>query len=204
MKKIIPILFLFFCQSVQAQNADIDILNAVNSSHGARFGDPVFKGISSSCYVMSALVPVTTFSAGLIKKDRILRWKSYEMAAGIGICMSVSYLLKYAVNRNRPAVDYPFIVQKVRGHSPSFPSGHTSAAFQTAMSLSLNFPKWYVIVPAYAWAGSVAYSRMYLGVHYPSDLAAGILIGTGTAWLSWKINQKIERSRKKKRLVPIE
>lgn len=205
MKKIIIILFLLSGQSLQAQNPDIDILDAVNSSHGSRFGDPVFKSISSSCYFISALVPVTTFSAGLIKRDRTLRWKSYEMAAGIGLCMSVSYLLKYSVNRPRPGADYPsVIVQKVRGHSPSFPSGHTSAAFETATTLSLNFPKWYVIVPAYAWAGSVAYSRMYLGVHYPSDLAAGMLIGAGSAWITWQVNRKIEMRRKKKEMIPVE
>ena len=44
-------------------------------------------------------------------------------------------------------------------------------------------------VPAYLWASGVAYSRMYLGVHYPSDLLGGIVIGIGTSFLTWKIDQ---------------
>jgi undecaprenyl-diphosphatase len=60
-----------------------------------------------------------------------------------------------------------------------------------ATSLSLATKKWYVAVPAYLWASGVAYSRMYLGVHYPSDLLGGIVIGIGTSFLTWKIDQLI-------------
>ena len=55
----------------------------------------------------------------------------------------------------------------------SMPSGHTSLAFHTATFLTLTYPKWYVAAPAYMWAGATGYSRAYLGVHYPSDIAFG-------------------------------
>ncbi|MGB8358080.1 MAG: phosphatase PAP2 family protein, partial [Bacteroidales bacterium] len=55
----------------------------------------------------------------------------------------------------------------------------------------LDYPKWYVIVPSYAYAGTVAYSRMHLGVHYPSDVLAGALIGSGCAVLSHYVNKKL-------------
>ncbi len=198
MKKIITSLFLLFFQITQAQNLDIAVLNALNSSRTSSFGDPLLKGISASSYVISIAAPATVFSAGLFSKNKTLRWKSYQMAAGIGLSMSVSLLLKYSVQRTRPAELYPFIVQKTSSHSSSFPSGHTTAVFETAMSLSLNFPKWYVIVPAYAWAGTIGYSRMYLGLHYPSDVAASMLLGTASAWLTWKVNQKLQRRREQK------
>ncbi len=193
MKKIIVLLFLVFWQTTQAQNVEVELLKDLNSPSPHRFGDPFFKGISSSTYFISAVAPATVFSVGLLKKDKALRWKSYQMAAGLGISMALSLGLKYSINRTRPGERYSFINEKTKEHSPSFPSGHTTAAFETAMSLSLNFPKWYVIVPAYAWAGAVGYSRMYLGVHYPSDVAAGMLLGTGCAWLTWKVNQKLQK-----------
>jgi membrane-associated phospholipid phosphatase len=80
--------------------------------------------------------------------------------------------------------------------SPSFPSGHTSDAFATATSLSIAFPKWYVIAPSFLWACSVGYSRMDLGVHYPSDVMAGAIIGAGSAYLCYKANRWIQKRRR--------
>jgi membrane-associated phospholipid phosphatase len=38
-----------------------------------------------------------------------------------------------------------------------------------------------VIAPSFLWAGTISYSRMYLGVHYPTDVATGAVLGAGTA-----------------------
>lgn len=78
------------------------------------------------------------------------------------------------------------------------PSGHTSTAFATATSLSLAYPKWYVVAPSFVWAGAIGYSRMHLGVHYPSDVLAGAIVGSGSAYLTYKANQWINKKRKKK------
>lgn len=177
------------------QNLDIDLLNAINTPYINHSGTVIFKDISYSSYAFSIAAPVSVFSVSVLKKDKSLRYKSYQMAAGIGLSMSMTFLLKHTINRVRPYDTYNFILPKVKETSPSFPSGHATAAFETATALSLNFPKWYVIVPAYSWAAAVGYSRMYLGVHYPSDVAAGMLIGAGSAWLSWKLNQKLQKKR---------
>jgi len=71
--------------------------------------------------------------------------------------------------------------------SRSFPSGHTSAAFSLATTLSIQHPKWYIIIPSYTFASLVGYSRIYLGAHYPSDVIAGALVGTGAAWLNHQL-----------------
>ncbi|HWZ21150.1 MAG TPA: phosphatase PAP2 family protein [Cytophagaceae bacterium] len=197
MKKIFLFLFILLSRTIEAQNVDINLLNTINPQQANPSATVFFKDISSSAYIVSIAAPVSVFSIGVLKKDKVLRYKSYQMVAGIGLTMSLSFLLKHAVNRPRPYETYSFISQKVKENSSSFPSSHTAAAFETATSLSLNFPKWYVIIPAYTWASAVGYSRMYLGVHYPSDVAAGMLIGAGSAWLSWKLNQKLQKKRLK-------
>jgi len=53
------------------------------------------------------------------------------------------------------------------------------------------YPKWYVIVPAYSWAAFIGYSRMHLGMHYPFDVLAGAIIGTGISLVSFKVQRWI-------------
>ncbi len=50
-------------------------------------------------------------------------------------------------------------------------------------------------MPSYTWAVIVAYSRMDLGVHYPSDILIGAVIGAGSAYLCFRLNQKIRTPR---------
>ncbi len=108
----------------------------------------------------------------------------------------ITSAMKLSIKRDRPFKTYPEIEKESSAGSYSFPSGHTTSAFVTATSLSLAFPKWYVIVPSYAWAGAVGYSRMHLGVHYPSDVAAGAIIGAGSAFLTYKINKWLSQKNK--------
>ncbi len=107
--------------------------------------------------------------------------------------------LKLAFNRDRPFVTYPFLDKQAEAGSYSFPSGHTSTAFTLATSLSMAYPKWYVVVPSYVYACAAGYSRMHLGVHYPSDVLAGAIVGAGSAVLSNYLQRKISvhYSRKK-------
>ena len=193
MKKVVVLVFLSLAKLAYAQNVDIDIVNSLNSPQKRDFADPFLKGVSSSSYIISIAAPVSIFSVSLLKSDKQLRYKSYQMIAGIGFSMAMSLALKHTIERSRPYVSYDFIIPKINENSSSFPSGHTTAAFETATSLSLNFPKWYVIAPSFIWAGAVGYSRMYLGVHYPSDVGAGILLGAGSAWLTWKLNRILQK-----------
>ena len=95
-----------------------------------------------------------------------------------------------------PAQNDDIQLKETNGRSPSFPSGHTSGAFSFATSLTIACPKWYIAGPAYIWAGAVGYSRMDLGVHYPSDVLAGAIIGVGSAYLCYKGQQWLNHNRK--------
>ncbi|WDC85721.1 phosphatase PAP2 family protein [Caloramator sp. mosi_1] len=65
----------------------------------------------------------------------------------------------------------------------SFPSGHTTAAFSIFTTLAFFFP--YLSVLFISLALLVGLSRIYLGVHYPTDVAAGILIGSLFSYLTY-------------------
>lgn len=73
----------------------------------------------------------------------------------------------------------------------SFPSGHSAVAFAAALLLHFFYGKaaWFV----YVLALLVAVSRVFIGVHYPSDVVAGALIGTAGGWLGAKILKRLEK-----------
>jgi membrane-associated phospholipid phosphatase len=188
---------LFLPTAICSQNLDIDILRAINSSE-VKPADPIFGFISDTHAEISIAVPISLGIAGLINEDDKMVDKAIEISASIVINLGATYVLKNTINRDRPFITYPDITKKSDGGSPSFPSGHTSMAFATATSLSLCYPKWYVIVPSYLWAGTVGYSRMYLGVHYPSDVLAGAILGAGSAWITHEANKWLQSNKKKK------
>ena len=195
---IITLLLLWLSQGkLSAQNGDIELLQRINSND-SEFWRGYSKAISNTTtYVsLSAIAGVAT--TGLIKNDKQLLRDALYLGVNLGTNALFTYSLKNSFKRPRPGITYPAQITMYEDVSSlSFPSGHTSEAFSTATALSLKYPEWYIIAPAYLWAGSVGYSRMNLGVHYPSDVLAGALLGTGTAFLTFKVNEWLNRQVRK-------
>jgi membrane-associated phospholipid phosphatase len=192
MKSFLPfiMIMLFFCSIISsAQNADIDLLKQINQNRNKSL-DKTFSIISNSVLPLSLAVPVGACFYALGRKDSASISHAIIITSSIIITsIIITPVLKCSVKRDRPYITYSFIDNVNTEKSYSFPSGHTSAAFSLATSVSIAFPKWYIIVPSFIYATAVGYSRMDLGVHYPSDVVMGALIGSGSTLLSYKINQ---------------
>lgn len=187
---LIVLLTLLVGYSSRAQNVDIDILRNINHNRNTTL-DPTFKTITNSVFPVAVGVPAVVTTLHLLNKDSANKQRAIIIGGTVIISSAITGLLKYTIQRERPFVTYPDINHIKPEDSYSFPSGHTSTAFALATSVTIAYPKWYVATPAYLWASSAAYSRMHFGVHYPSDVIAGALIGSGSAWLCYQLNKRL-------------
>lgn len=117
------------------------------------------------------------------------------LLADLLIC---NVILKPTIQRIRPfdvITDIELLVKRPLDYS--FPSGHTAASFTSVMALYLAGEKklW---IPALVLAVLIAFSRLYLYVHYPTDVLGGVIIGVISGALGYWLVQKAEESKKRK------
>lgn len=109
------------------------------------------------------------------------------LALAVGfVCTNL--ILKHLVARPRPWLDVAGLIPLIAEHDPnSFPSGHTTAAFAFAGAVqfasSAKWLRWAALIAAVL----MGFSRLYVGVHYPSDVLTGVLIGLSSAWAAWRL-----------------
>jgi membrane-associated phospholipid phosphatase len=193
--------FIVFCicflhHNASSQNWDIDLLKSINQNPPA---SKLWRGISATAEPLSLSIPIALYAVGMLDKNQNLKEQSIEVIGGFALTTIVTEGLKIIVNRQRPYEKYRGIYPYKFEKGQSFPSGHTAIAFSTATSLAILYKRWYIVAPAYLWATCVSYSRLYLGQHYPSDILAAAIVGSGSAWLSHKGNQWLKKKRRHKR-----
>ena len=172
------------------------------------FDLPILDWIAANlwCPLLDAVMPVITVlgDAGIfwmvIAAALLLFKKTRRVGLGMGIAMLMGLLLcnltlKPLCQRPRP-YDYQFdVFNKLipllieQQHDFSFPSGHTIASFEAAGVIALNNKKWGI--PAQILASLIAFSRLYLYVHYPTDVLVSVLLGLALAFVGNRLAHRI-------------
>lgn len=172
---------------------DKQLLLALNNDY-APFWDGLMYGFSARI----TWVPLYLSLLYVIFK----RWKieGLWVVVGIVVCITIadqvaSGVLKETVKRLRPshAPDLEGLVALVREYrsgSYGFVSSHAANSFGLALLTSLLFRRRVYTLCIFVWAAVNAYSRIYLGVHYPGDILGGILVGLCAAWLVYWVLHK--------------
>ena len=173
-----------------------------------RFDLPILDWIVGNlqCAFLDFLMPLITVlgDAGIfwIAVSAILllipKYRKAGLSMGIALLIGVvicNMILKPWVGRIRP-YEYQLIhfgktieLLVATPHDFSFPSGHTIASFEAAVALTVHNRK--LGIPAMILAVLIAFSRMYLYVHYPTDVLASVILGTAFAFLGCFLAKKI-------------
>ena len=183
---------------------DQNIFLFLNGLHSL-WADVFFYWISNR-FVWIPFYAVLAFF--LIKK---WRKKSIPIFIALTLCIFLTdqscNLIKHSVQRPRPSHD-PVLSEQVhlvakpdgtlyKGGPYGFPSSHAANSMALALwvILYLGEKRKWLIIGMLSWVLLVSYSRIYLGVHYPSDLLVGWILGACWALVLWKGEQWLQNSK---------
>lgn len=138
---------------------------------------PLLQFLSAyTTWINISIVIVLLFIAW--KKGSWSMWHHFFSTALVMILTALLiWLMKTLFDRDRPFSTYPFIEKLSLGGGSSFPSGHTMETFAMAFAITRVFRIKEVGILLFLWASMVGYTRMALGVHYPTDVAGGAILG---------------------------
>ena len=171
---------------------DFPILDAIHGALGCKFMDVLMNIITlfgdGGVFWIACAVAMLFFP----KTRKVGLTMGLALAMGLLVC---NITLKPIVQRPRPVdllasngIQLPFAVKAM--HDFSFPSGHTIASFEAAVVLVLNDKK--LGIPALILAILISLSRLYLYVHYPTDVIFSVIFGTLFAILANLIMKKVK------------
>ena len=157
-------------------DVDVRVFLKIYGLNGRRYLDHLMTALS--VLGNGYLYPV------LLALCAVVDWQTAQVllpvfGLAIVVELAVTQSLKRAFRRERPCEILRGIAFSVSPQDRfSFPSGHTASAFLTATLISF-YPL--LTVPAFLYASLMGFSRVYNGVHYASDVIAGMILGTASA-----------------------
>ena len=161
---------------------DINILRIINNSWKCRFLDIIMPSMT---YLGSFTFMFIFCTAAFLFDSPMLRSMAIKAMISITISTGIGKILKVTVTRLRPFINIPNLnIKKIGIDKYSFPSGHTTGAFSLAVIIALYFPIFGLITVPLAIC--VGISRIYIGVHYPTDVIMGIFIGSTCSFLIYR------------------
>ncbi len=161
---------------------DVSVLLFIQEFLRSDFLDPVMKVITrmgNHGYLWIGLILIL-----LIPKKT--RKAAFTAAVALALCyLVVNIMVKPLAARIRPYDAFPQLVPLIPAlHDYSFPSGHTANGFAVSLVFLRMLPKW-AGVPLVVLNSLISVSRLYVGVHYPTDVIAGFLFGLLISQLVW-------------------
>jgi len=112
------------------------------------------------------------------------RWRALFLGISVVITAALVLIIKFTVRRRRPEGEWGSIYRSTDPHS--FPSGHAARAFMLAVLALLLGPTWFALA-LLIWAPLVGLARIAMGVHYVSDVAAGMILGIFMGWANYNL-----------------
>jgi undecaprenyl-diphosphatase len=165
---------------------DYRLAHALNgfSVHHDSFEDPLRAYVASSELLFAAVIVALLL---LVPGSRraVARRAGVAAAVSVALALLVAHVLATVIDRPRPFVAHGATIHAFLAHAadPSFPSEHATAAFAIAVAVALRLRPLGALLALLALA--LAAGRVFLGLHYPSDVLAGAALGAAIAALCW-------------------
>lgn len=173
---------------------DGDLFRALNGA-----GNPLLDPLAVALGVLGLTWATALWALPVWFAGR--RREAVDLLVLLALVEATVFVLKLALAVPRPDVGVRLAIPFDDPTDPSFPSGHATRAFAAAALLAMRARSWRWGAPLLAYAVAVSLSRVYAGVHWPSDVLAGAILGLAWAYAFEGIRRRPGYAARRDRLV---